>query len=370
MADETCPLCEGQGKGLPGYFGTMADMFTLLFAFFVLMFSMATMDPAKISDAGGDDIGGAKEEEMEQMIEEIKKQAQELKEQGVTEIDDQPIEEYMDSLIQDLKTENESPPKSYEIHGDLAEIDDQPIEEYMDSLIQEMKDESKPPPKKYEIHGDFAEIFEEMELDSSEAKVDINDVRGMVIELNGGICFDALSAKIKPKLKQFLDAAADSFLTVPSDNRQIIIEGHSDNNPIPKQNTKQFPSNWELSSARSSSVVKYLIEKGVNPARLVAHGYADRWPADMAWADMRRGSVARPIGDNITIETGRSGVPNYKGVERDERGIPLLENISMDTVIDSLNSTIELRRRNRRIKIIITEQPLVDGPERSGNIGK
>ena len=35
MADETCPLCEGEGKGLPGYYGTMADMFTLLFAFFL-----------------------------------------------------------------------------------------------------------------------------------------------------------------------------------------------------------------------------------------------------------------------------------------------------------------------------------------------
>ena len=55
MADETCPLCEGEGKGLPGYYGTMADMFTLLFAFFVLMFSLATMDPAKLSDLGGDD---------------------------------------------------------------------------------------------------------------------------------------------------------------------------------------------------------------------------------------------------------------------------------------------------------------------------
>ena len=111
MADEVCPLCDGNGAGLPGYFGTMADMFTLLFAFFVLMFSMATMDPAKLSDAGGDDIGAAKEEEMEEMIEAIEKQAQELKEQGVTEIDDQPIEEYMDSLIQELKAESETPPK-------------------------------------------------------------------------------------------------------------------------------------------------------------------------------------------------------------------------------------------------------------------
>jgi len=122
MPDEVCPLCEGQGSGLPGYFGTMADMFTLLFAFFVLMFSMATMDPAKLSDAGGDDIGAAKEEEMEELIEEIEKQAQELKEQGVTEIDDQPIEEYMDSLIQDLKENNEKPPKDHEISGELDEI--------------------------------------------------------------------------------------------------------------------------------------------------------------------------------------------------------------------------------------------------------
>ena len=268
MADETCPLCEGEGKGLPGYYGTMADMFTLLFAFFVLMFSMATMDPAKLSDLGGDDIGSSPEE-IEEKVEEIKKQTEELKEQGITE------------------------------------IDDQPIEEYMDSLIQEIKDENKLPPKKYEIHGDFAEIFEEMELDSSEAKVDINDVRGMVIELNGGICFEALSAKMEPKLKQFLDATADSFLTVPSDNRQIIIEGHSDNDPIPKPNKKQFPSNWELSSARASAVVSYLISEGVNPARLVSHGYADRWPADMTWANMRRGAVQKPRGENIFVTTLR-----------------------------------------------------------------
>ena len=334
MADEVCPLCEGQGSGLPGYFGTMADMFTLLFAFFVLMFSMATMDPAKLSDAGGDDIGDAKEEETEELIEEIEKQAQELKEQGVTEIDDQPIEEYMDSLIQELKAENE------------------------------------PPPKPHEIHGELAEIIEEMELDSSEAKVDMKDPRGTVIELNGNICFDPGKAAMKDELKTFLSAAVDSFLTVPSDTKQIIVEGHTDNQIPTKKVAAKYPTNWELSSARSSAVVSFLINKGVNPSRLVSHGYADRWPADMAWANMRRGAVQKPRGDNVEIVEGRGGQLEYTGVDRDKYNNPLFDNISMNTVIDSLNATKELRSKNRRIKIIFTQQRFVDGIERSGNTGK
>ena len=328
MADEVCPLCDGNGAGLPGYFGTMADMFTLLFAFFVLMFSMATMDPAQLPGDGGVEGEGAAEKEQEKVeekIEELEKMEQELKEQEITE------------------------------------IDDQPLEEYIDSLIQEIKEESEPIPKKYEIHGDLAEIIEDMELDSSEAAVDIKDVRGMVIELNGKICFETLSAEMKPQLKKFLDAAADSFLTVPKDNHQIIVEGHSDNDPIPKSSKKQFPSNWELSSARASVVVSYLISEGVNPARLVSHGYADRWPADMTWVDMRRGAVQKPRGENVEIGEGRGGMPEYTGIERNENGDPLFDTISMDSVIDSLNATPELRAKNRRIKIIFTKEQFVDG---------
>ena len=328
MADEVCPLCDGNGAGLPGYFGTMADMFTLLFAFFVLMFSMATMDPAQLPGDGGVEGEGAAEKEQEKVeekIEELEKMEQELKKQEITEIDDQPLEEYIDSLIQEIKEENE------------------------------------PIPKKYEIHGDLAEIIEEMELDSSEATVDIKDVRGMVIELNGKICFETLSAEMKPQLKKFLDAAADSFLTVPKDKHQIIVEGHSDNDPIPKKYKKLYPSNWELSSARASVVVKYLIDKGVNPSRLVAHGYADRWPADMTWADMRRGYQLRPVGDNVEVVIGRGGQPEYSGIELDENDVPIFDKISMDAVIDSLNATAELMEKNRRIKIIFTRQQFVDG---------
>ena len=259
------------------------------------------------------------------MAEEIKKEVQEMKEMGVTE------------------------------------INDQPIEEYMDSVIQEIMEKVKPPPKLYEIEGDLAEVIEEMELDSSQASRS-RDVRGTAIELFGDFAFEPLSAEMKPQMKQFLDAVIDSFMTMSSDPHQIIVEGHSDNEPIPKKRKKQYPSNWELSSARASTVVKYLIDKGVNPARLVAHGYAERWPADMTWANMRRGYIQKPVGDDITIETGRSGVPEYKGADIGRSGIEL-ENIHMDTIIDSLNSTIELKAKNRRIKIIFTQQSYVDGNE-------
>ena len=331
MADEVCPLCDGNGAGLPGYFGTMADMFTLLFAFFVILFSLSSSDPAGLVEGGGDEAGAVKQEEE---IEEIEKQAQELKEQGVTEIDDKPIEEYMDSLIQDLKAQQEPPPKSYEIHGDLAEI------------------------------------IEEMELDSSEAKVEMKDPRGTVIELNGNVCFDPGEAAMKEELKGFLDAAVDSFLTVPSDNRQIIVEGHTDNDLPTKKVAAKYPTNWELSSARASAVVSYLIDKGVNPSRLVSHGYAERWPADMSWENMRRGAVQKPRGENVEIVEGRGGKPEYTGVDMDKYGNPLFDEISMDSVIDSLNRTKELRAKNRRIKIIFTQQIFVDGLERYENTGK
>jgi len=319
---------------LPGYFGTMADMFTLLFAFFVILFSLSNTDPAGLVEGGGDEAGAAKQEEEIEEIEEIEKQAQELKEQGVTEIDDKPIEEYMDSLIQDLKAQQEPPPKSYEIHGDLAEI------------------------------------IEEMELDSSQAKVEMKDPRGTGIELNGNVCFDAGEAAMKGELKAFLDAAVDSFLTVPSDNRQIIVEGHTDNDLPTKKVAAKYPTNWELSSARASAVVSYLIDKGVNPSRLVSHGYAERWPADMSWENMRRGAVQKPRGENVEIVEGRGGKPEYTGVDMDKYGNPLFDEISMDSVIDSLNRTKELRAKNRRIKIIFTQQIFVDGLERYENTGK
>ena len=55
----------------------------------------------------------------------------------------------------------------------------------------------------------------------------------------------------------------------------IVVEGHTDNVPI---YTRQFASNWELSTARSTNVVKLLLEKDFNPKRMAAVGYGDNHP--------------------------------------------------------------------------------------------
>ena len=57
----------------------------------------------------------------------------------------------------------------------------------------------------------------------------------------------------------------------------LQVDGHTD---IRRIASAQFPSNWELSSARATSVVKYLITRGVSPNRLVAAGYGEFQPID------------------------------------------------------------------------------------------
>jgi len=63
------------------------------------------------------------------------------------------------------------------------------------------------------------------------------------------------------------------------DDKQIQVSGHTDKTPISGKLTSQFPSNWELSAARATNVVRFLSEKAnLPPQRLVATGYAEYHP--------------------------------------------------------------------------------------------
>ena len=82
----------------------------------------------------------------------------------------------------------------------------------------------------------------------------------------------------KSQLETFATTLLEIAGKIPDELPWILrVDGHTDRIPI---NTAAFPSNWELSSARANSVVKYLVSEGVPPGRLAATGFAEHQPID------------------------------------------------------------------------------------------
>ena len=98
--------------------------------------------------------------------------------------------------------------------------------------------------------------------------------RGLVIRLlTDRVLFDSGEAVLKPRARPIL--AHIARLLVIDRRHPVAVEGHTDTVPI---RTAVYPSNWELSGARASSVVRFLIDKKVRPRRMEATGYADLHP--------------------------------------------------------------------------------------------
>jgi chemotaxis protein MotB len=98
--------------------------------------------------------------------------------------------------------------------------------------------------------------------------------RGLDVRvLTDKLLFDSGQATLQPDGAPLLGAVAQ-LLNVDR-SHPITVEGHTDNVPIA---TAQFPSNWELSTARATTVVRFLISRGVSASRLGAVGYSDLHP--------------------------------------------------------------------------------------------
>jgi chemotaxis protein MotB len=101
------------------------------------------------------------------------------------------------------------------------------------------------------------------------------------------VLFDSGSADLKPEAMPQIDKLADALkqleTQIPLDIAWVLrIDGHTDIKPI---TNPTFPSNWELSSARAISVVRYLIDQGIPPNRLVAAGFGEFQPLDPGDSD-------------------------------------------------------------------------------------
>ena len=116
--------------------------------------------------------------------------------------------------------------------------------------------------------------------------IKIKQVRDrLTINMVEKVLFNSGQALVKPEGLTVLKSVSDILKNV--NDKQIRIEGHTDNVPIGVKIRDKFPTNWELSTARATNVVRYFIEKGgVDRENLEAVGYAD----------------TRPVADNETDE--------------------------------------------------------------------
>ena len=241
-------IVKGMGlvdEGLPGWFGTFADMMTLLFAFFVLLAALSTMDPVKImemANSTGKSLGSK------------------IKKEGAAEL------------------EGEFEKKATKLSEVKASLD-----EMVEKIEAEMKNTKGDPP---------------VEVTTS--------AKGVTLEISGDFSFGSGSARISPGLKKLLTEKI--VPEIKNSIFQIEVAGHTDSDVLPKAFQKRFPSNWELSTARGSSVVRNIIGQGVDPTRLIAAGYADWVPRGQA------GNLTQKIDRNTVLELNNT--PEKKGRNR------------------------------------------------------
>jgi chemotaxis protein MotB len=124
--------------------------------------------------------------------------------------------------------------------------------------------------------------------------------RGLSIELSSGAFYKPASAEIRDEALPVLVKVAETLKAQRYAYYYFSAEGHTDDIPI---NTARFPSNWELSTGRATTVVRFLIEQGIDPEKLKASGFAETRPKAV-----NRDSQGAPIPANqmlnrrVTIE--------------------------------------------------------------------
>jgi chemotaxis protein MotB len=98
----------------------------------------------------------------------------------------------------------------------------------------------------------------------------------LTVDVAEQLFFDSGRAALKETGKEVLKKVADAMKSY--EDKAIRIVGHTDNVPITKGLQKVFPSNWELSAARATTVVRFLQDSGIAPERLIATGRAEYAP--------------------------------------------------------------------------------------------
>ncbi|MFC0522296.1 flagellar motor protein MotS [Pontibacillus salicampi] len=236
-------------KGAPKWMVTFSDMMTLILVFFILLFSMSQIDLVKFKA----------------VAESFKSRAIFDFYPSVVEFEN-PSEEKNQPLEQKDKSDFESPDSNSIQQAQQGSTDN---DESLDQLVQEVQT-----------------FLEENKLQNV---ISANRTeRGVVLSLQEQVLFESAQAEIIQEGKPFLNKVGTLLKNIPN---HVKVEGHTDNRPI---STFRYPSNWELSSARASSVLRFLTtSQNLDGSRFAAVGYGDTRPiapndSESNWKKNRR----------------------------------------------------------------------------------
>ena len=234
-----------------------ADFITLLFAFFVVMYALSTVSEGKyrvLSESLGSAFGGSAPERIPSALAPQEPQVQEPQ-------------------------VHEPPPQEPQVQEPTLREDVQPA-------FETVKPAELPGIQREQMRGiaqDILKILDSLVRDGQVKVTQSN--RGISVEINASVLFASGQAQLRPESGRALQQVAK--VLAPT-GQGIQVEGYTDDVPI---STALFPSNWELSAARASSVVRLFSENGVAEQRLSVIGYGP--------TAQQRGTRPRKVGRAI-----------------------------------------------------------------------
>jgi chemotaxis protein MotB len=131
-----------------------------------------------------------------------------------------------------------------------------------------------------EMRRTYDDLLVDMRTEIEKGKITITKLEGKLkVNMVDEILFDSGETTIKPEGIRVLERVGKVLLNVK--DQTINIAGHTDNVPIGPDLVKKYPTNWELSAARATSVARYLQDKsGIDPHLISATGYGEYQPIE------------------------------------------------------------------------------------------
>lgn len=244
-----------------------ADFITLLFAFFVVMYSISQVNDSKYRVLSDTFIEAFNQPTDSQTNAEPSEQLNPSND-VITPID-------MGKTAQATPEQQETP----SVISDVGEVAN------AISSVATAVDPSTKSDELSQISDLVTEKFSQL-IDDQMVQVSSNEL-WLQIELKDSILFSSGSAETSEQAQRIFDEIA---AILKGYSNPVQVEGFTDNIPI---NSAKYPTNWELSSARASAIVKYLTTKGVAPERLSAVGYGEYQPVASNETDVGRAQNRR-----------------------------------------------------------------------------